>query len=69
LPPPTPSRDSPAAAAERALIKTKLDEEEARLQRLELEREEAKARLVALRTGLAALDEDPVQQHQSGLRA
>ncbi|HWZ89845.1 MAG TPA: DEAD/DEAH box helicase family protein [Polyangiaceae bacterium] len=64
-PPPTPSRDSPAAAAERALIKTKLDQEEARLRLLEVEREEAKARLAALRSGLAALDEGPVPQRQS----
>jgi predicted Zn-dependent protease len=38
-----PSRDSLAAAAERALIKTKRDEEEARLQRLELGREDVLA--------------------------
>jgi len=47
-------------AAERALIKTKLDEEEARLRRLGVEHEEAKARLVALRSELASLDEGPV---------
>jgi hypothetical protein len=52
-------------AAERALIKTKLDEEEARLRRLGVEHEEAKARLVALRSGLAALDEGPVQHLES----
>ncbi|HEY1533089.1 MAG TPA: hypothetical protein VGF76_03700, partial [Polyangiaceae bacterium] len=61
-PPPAPSRHS---AAERARIKTKLDEEEARIRRLGVEHEEAKARLAALRSGLAALDEGPVQHPES----
>jgi uncharacterized protein involved in type VI secretion and phage assembly len=61
-PPPAPSRHS---AAERAMIKTKLDEEEARIRRLRVEHEEAKARLVALRSELGALDEGTVQHLES----
>lgn len=51
---------SESTPPERASLATALEEEEARLLRLEAERADAKARADALRAQLAALDETPV---------
>lgn len=64
--PPAPPRDSPAATSGRALIKARLDEEEARLRGLESQHVEARKRLIALQNELADLDEGPVPQSRHG---
>ncbi len=62
---PPSSKSDDGASPERATLAATVDEEEARLRRLEAEHAEAKARVDALRAKLAALDEAPTDHGKS----
>ena len=67
--PSSKSDDAPAASPDRATLAATVDEEEARLRRLEAEHAETKARVDALRAKLAALDEAPRDHGKSRVPA
>ena len=63
---PPPNRDDASAASpERAALAATVNEEEARLRRLEAEHADAMARVDALRAKLAALDQAPKDHAES----